>query len=141
MSATKVIYDANTLGIMKLFENMTHAQIKDCIIEDERIIFIVLEGELRQALGKQAENIRKLSAKFNKKIKIVEFSPQLLTLIKNFIHPLKVQQMHEENNIVVLESDDMKTKGLLIGRAAKNLRALENHVRRFFPELKEIKVV
>jgi transcription termination/antitermination protein NusA len=140
MSATKIIYDASVLATMKTFENMTRAAIKDCIVEEERIIFVVLEGELKKALGKGAENIKKLGEKFKKKAKVVEFSTNMLTLIKNFIHPLKVENMTEQDNVVVLESTDTKVKGLLIGRAAKNLRALENNIRRYYPDLKEIKV-
>ena len=130
-----------TLGLMKLFENITHSRIKDCIIEPEKIIFIVQENELRQALGKGAENIRKLSEKFKKRAKIVEFKPNMLDYIKNFIHPLKVEEITENDGIVTLKSSDMKTRGLLIGRAAKNLRSLEEYVKRDFPNLKEIKVI
>ena len=141
MSESKVVYDANILGIMKLFENLTHSRIKDCIVEPEKLIFIVETGELRKALGKGAENVRKLAEKFGKKVKIVEYNTDLLKLITAFIHPLKVDAMHEEDGVVVLESTDTKTKGLLIGRAAKNLRQLEDYIRRYVPALKEIKVV
>lgn len=130
-----------TLGLMKLFENMTHSKIKDCIIEPERIIFIVQDGELRQALGKGAENIKKLSEKFKKRVKIVEFKQNMLDYIKNFVHPNKLEEITEAEGIVTMKSNDTKTRGLLIGRAAKNLRALESYVKRDFPNLKEIKVV
>lgn len=141
MSNSKITYDANTLGVMKLFENITRAKIKDCIIDAEKITFVVLPGELKTGLGKNAANIKKLAEKFGKKIRIVEFKDSMLELIKSFINPLKVDAIHEEENVVILESTDTKTKGLIIGRAAKNLRALEENIKRYFPDLKEIKVV
>jgi N utilization substance protein A len=138
---SKVVYDASTLGTMKLFENMTRAKVRDCIVEPERLIFVVDFGELRKALGKGAENIKRLSEKFQKRVKVVEYNEDMLKLIQNFIHPLKVDAIHEEDGIVILESADTKTKGLLIGRAAKNLRALEENIKRYFANLKEIKVM
>ncbi len=141
MNASKVVYDVNILNDMKLFENVTHARIKDCIVEEERIIFVVEPGELRKALGKGAEHVKKLAEKFRKKIKIVEYNEQMLQLIQNFIHPLKVDQIHEEEGTVILESADTKVKGLLIGRAAQNLRKLEQYIKRYFENLKEIRVV
>ena len=141
MTESKIVYDMSTLGFMKTFENITRSRLKDCIVEKERLIFIVQAGELRKALGKNAEHVKKISLKFKKKIKVVEFNENMLTFIKNFIHPLKVDQMHEEEGIVVLESQDMHVKGLIIGRAAQNLRKLEEYVRRYFGNLKEIKVM
>jgi N utilization substance protein A len=141
MSDSKIVYDASILSTMKLFENITHARLKDCIVEEERIIFIVSPGDLMKSLGRNAEHVKRLAEKLKKKIKVVEFNSELFGFIKNFIHPLKVDAMHEEEGIVVLESSDSKVKGLLIGRAAHNLRKLEEYVKRYFPQLKEIKVV
>lgn len=140
MSNTKVVFDVNVLNTMKLFDRITHASLKDCIIEEERIIFVVNEGELGKALGKQAVNVKRLFETLKKKIKIVEFNSDKLKFISNFIHPLKVDNISEKDGIVILESHDTKTKGLLIGRAAQNLRKLEEYVRRYY-DVKEIKIV
>lgn len=139
--SSKVIYDANILGIMNSFGKITRAKLKDCIFEEEKIIFIVEPGELGKSLGKNAANVRRLSEAFRKKIKIVEYSDEMLKLIQNFIHPLKIENIYEQDGIVVLESQDQKVKGLLIGRAAQNLRKLEEYIKRYFSNLKEIKVV
>ncbi len=139
--SSKIVYDAVVLGIMNSFEKITHATLKDCIVEAEKIMFVVNIGQMRKALGKNAENVKKLSERFKKKIKIVEYSEDMLQLIQNFIRPLKVDNIYQQEGIVVLESADTKTKGLLIGRAAQNLRRLEDYIRRYFSELKEIKVV
>jgi len=94
---TKVVFDINVLNIMKTFDNVTHAKLKDCIVEEEKIIFIVSENELSKAIGKNASNVKRLAEILKKKIKIVEFSSDTLKLIKNFIHPLKADNIYEEN--------------------------------------------
>ncbi|MBU0461520.1 MAG: NusA-like transcription termination signal-binding factor [Nanoarchaeota archaeon] len=139
---TKIIYDATTLQTMSLFERITRSQIKDCFFDEvqKRMVFIVQPGHLWRALGPKGANVKKLEATLNRKIKIVEFNPDKLQFIKNMVFPLQVKNITEENGIVTLFGDDTKTKGLLIGRNAANLRNLEQNVRRYF-EITEIKVV
>ena len=57
------------------------------------------------------------------------------------IMPLKVESIEQVDDMVILHDQDTKTKGLPIGRNAQNLRNLEKNVQRFFPALKEIKVM
>ncbi|MBW2997246.1 NusA-like transcription termination signal-binding factor [Candidatus Woesearchaeota archaeon] len=140
--ASKIIYDQDTMKKMALFEQITRAKLKDFFDDpvQERLVFIVDPGELWRALGKGSANVKKLERAFNRKIKIVEFNNDLITFIKNMAHPLKVHDVTEEDGVVTIRHDDMQTKGLLIGKNARNLRNMETNVRRYF-ELKEIKVV
>lgn len=137
---TKIIYDSNAIKLMSSFESTTHATLKDFINEPERMIFIVQEGELGRAVGKQAANVKKLEAYLKKKIKIVEFHDDKLRFIQSFIYPLQLKEIHEQDGIVVMVGPDTQTKALLIGKNASNLRKLEEYVRRYF-EVKEIKVI
>jgi len=139
--ATKIVYDEDTLKKMGLFESITRAKLKD-FYDDEvqgRLVFIVLPGNLWRALGKGSVNVKKLEKAFGRKIKIVEYNEDLVTFVKNIAHPLKIHDVSEEDGIVTIRHEDMQTKGLLIGKNARNLRNMENNVRRYF-EVKEIKV-
>ncbi len=139
--ATKIVYDENTLKKMTLFESITGAKLKD-FFDDEvqgRLVFIVSPGNLWRALGKGSVNVKKLEKSFGRKIKIVEFNADLITFIKNMAHPLKINDVIEEDGIVTIRHEDMQTKGLLIGKNARNLRNMETNIRRYF-EVKEIKV-
>ena len=139
----RIKYDVSLMKIMSLFENLTHARLKDCFADEKlnNLTFVVLPGEMGKALGKRAENVKTLERKLQKKIRVVEFNPDKLEFIKNMIMPLKVSGISEdEMGVVTIAGPDPKTKGLLIGRNAQNLRNLEANVRRYF-EVKEIKVV
>lgn len=137
----KIKFDANLIKFMSLFQSLTRSKLKDCIDDGEKLVFIVEPGELFKALGKNASNLKRLENKFKKKVRIIEFHSEKLTFISKAIAPLKVDDIEEKDGIVTLKSSDTKTKGLLIGRAAKNLRNLESVVQRYFPDVKEIKVV
>ncbi|MBN1792876.1 NusA-like transcription termination signal-binding factor [Candidatus Woesearchaeota archaeon] len=136
----KITFDTEILKVMKLFDNITQAPLKDCFFDREKLIFLVEPGELGKALGKNKVNVAKLEKLLNRKIKIVEYSPDRLTFIKNYITPLKIEGISEEGEIVTIVGSDTKTKGLLIGIKAQNLRNLEKIVGKYFA-VQEIKVV
>jgi transcription termination/antitermination protein NusA len=133
-------YDNELIQYIALFEKLTFAQVHDCFFLKERLVFVVAEGELGKALGKNKVNLLKVEKLLNRKIKIVEFSPNLLQFIANFIYPIKVDDIKEEDGIVTIVGKDVQTKGLLIGAYAQNLRNLEKVVNNYF-KIKEIKVV
>jgi len=124
-----------------MFESITGAGLKDCFIQNEKIIFIVKEGEIARALGKRGMNIKKLEKLLNKKIKIIEFSTDILKFVKNVVHPLQIKEIHEKEGVVAVVPPDTKTRGYLIGHGGTSLRNTESIVKRYYPEIKEIKVV
>jgi N utilization substance protein A len=140
MTENKITFDTEILKLMKLFDDMTHSKLKDCFFDREKLVFLVEQGELAKALGKNKQNVGKMEKLLNRKIKIVEFSPDRLTFIKNYITPLKIEGISEEGDVVTIVGTDTKTKGLLIGIKAQNLRNLEKIVGKYFT-VQEIKVV
>jgi len=134
-----IIIDKSSMQHMSSFERITHAEVKDFIELEDMLIFVVQPGQLFKAIGPKGANVRKISEKMNKRIKVVEFSPDLIGFITNMIHPLKANNIRQDGKIVIIECDDTKTKGLLIGRNAQNLRRLEKVVKRYF-DIDEIKV-
>ena len=140
----KIKYGLSLITLIALFEKTTHAQVKDCFQDNvlSRLTFVVQLGELSKAVGKFGANVKHLEAKLKKKIRIVEFDPDKLVFIRHMVLPLQIQGIEEiEEGRVVITGNDTQTKGLIIGRNAANLRNLENNCRRYFPEIKEIRVV
>ncbi len=134
--------DINSLQRMSLFERITKAQIKDCF-EDEltkQVVFVVQPAQIGKALGKKAANVKKLQQAFNRKIKIVEYNPNVEKFVGNLIFPLKAEEISSEGGVITVKGPDTKTKGLLIGRNAQTLRNIEKTVKRYF-KIEEIKVI
>jgi len=137
---TKIKYDINLMRFMTLFETITQSSLKDCIDGDDQLIFIVEENHIGKAVGKNGSNVKRLSSVLKRQIKVVEFNPNVLQFIQNFIYPLVPKEVKNENGIVSIVGPDTKTKGLLIGRDGKNLNMLRDVVKRYF-SVEDIKVV
>jgi N utilization substance protein A len=137
----KIKYDLDLMRFISMFESLTRTKLKDCFIDDNELLtFVVEPGEIGRAVGKKAGNVKKIEAALKRKIKVVEYNPDVLRFVQNMILPLRVSDIKEEDGVITLTGPDSQTKGLLIGRSAANLRLLEKNVKRYF-DIKEIKVV
>ncbi len=136
----KIVLDMQTMQTIAMFEQLTGAHVKDCVPSDEQVIFIVHEGEMGKAIGKGGQHVRNLENKLKKRIKIVEYHSDVIQFVKNVVTPLELKEVKMENSTIFLAAKDLKTRGLLIGRGASNLRLFEAIVQRYFP-IKELRVV
>ena len=138
-AAGKTVYDVELIKIINLFEQITHARVKDAFYMKDTLTFVVYEGDMFKALGKNLEHLHRIETMLKRKIKIVEFNSDLIRFIANLLYPYKVQEIKEDRHIVTITDPDMKTKGLIIGAKAQNLRAYESIVKKYF-DVEEIKV-
>ncbi|MEK6966999.1 MAG: NusA-like transcription termination signal-binding factor [Nanoarchaeota archaeon] len=138
---TRIKYTSQHVQTIAFFEALTRARLKDCIDEETTGItyFVVEQNELGRALGKNAENVKRIEEKLNRKIKIVEFDPHLVNFVANLCYPVRPRNVEENGEIVTITPPDMSGRSLIIGRGAINLRAMEKVASRYF-QVKEIKV-
>jgi len=135
----KIKYDMRLIKYISLFETFTGVKAKDCI-NTNPTTFIVGENQIAKAIGKNGTNAKRLERAFNRKIKIVEFNPDILQFTKNLIYPLKIDKVYRKENTVIIDGENNATKALLIGRGGKNLENLTQIVKRHF-DIDNIKVV
>jgi NusA-like KH domain protein len=136
-----VVIDNDLLQTIAIVEKVTHARVDRCIPRDDKLIFVVGRGDARKIVGPQGAVLKKLEGQLNKRLKIIEKVDDKMLFIRNAMLPLKIVDMKEEDGIVTVYGPDEKTKGLMIGAKAQNLRFTEKVVQMYFPEVREIKVV
>ena len=133
-------YDSETIGLMMLFENITKAKVKDCFVDNNKLqLFVVEQNELSKAIGKGGSKAKMLEKILNRRLRVIEYDPDVKQFVKNVVYPLQIAEVIQENDIITLIPSDSRVRGLLIGRAAQNLRNTESIVQRYFP-IKELKV-
>ena len=137
----KITFDANSMKLMSMFESITRARLKDCFENKGQMVFVVEEGEIGKALGKKASNVKRIEDMLKKRIRIIEFSSDIVKFVRNVIMPNKAEDITYSDGIITITPTDPKSRGFLIGRAAEILRNNEEIVKRYYSELKEIKVV
>lgn len=125
---------------MTTFENLTRSKVKDCYInQNKQVVFVVEAGEAGKAIGKNGVNVRRISDKLKKNIKVIEFNPDVVKFIANAICPLKSERIYQEDNVVNITTNGPRLKALLIGRDRRNLKALQELISKYFDV--EIKIL
>ena len=136
-----VIIDTDLLQTIAVVEKITHARVDRCIPKDDKLVFIVEHGDARKIVGPQGVTLKSLEQQLGKRLKVIEKTEDKQQFIRNAFLPLRIVEMKEADGIVTLVGPDEKTKGLMIGAKAHNLRFLEKIVQTYFPDVREIKVV
>ena len=121
----EVRLDNQTLLHIGLFERITKARVKDCVEAEDKIIFMVDNGFISKAVGKNGENVSKLRKTIGKTIQIIEYSDDPMQFIKSVFHPYEVEKVDIESRGDVIHATvkvNPALKAKAIGRAGRNLK-------------------
>lgn len=130
----RIKYDTSLIQAMALFERFTHSKLKDCLVDkDSTFIFVVGQHQAGRAIGRGGERLRKLRELLKRKIKIVEFDPEVTQFVRNLLYPLQVKDVRADGDTVIIEGTGMANRALLIGKGRQNLLQYEEIVKRHFP--------
>jgi N utilization substance protein A len=129
---------ADEMRYIALFENVSGASVKDCIIDEEqgRVIFIVNPGQVGVAIGRGGRNIHTLEKMTGKKQEIIEYSEDPAQFIKNALKPAVVKEVRvterTDGKKIAVVTVSPKDKGVAIGKNGKNAERLRFLSKRYF---------
>jgi N utilization substance protein A len=135
---TEIKLTSDELRLMSLFQSVTSATARDCIVDDkmERVIFVVNKGQMGLAIGKGGSTIKQLQNVVARKVELVEFSDDPSEFIRNMLNPDMVNEIRisDRNDgtkqaIVVV---DQKKKGAVVGREGRNAEKARLLAKRYF---------
>ena len=126
-----VKFDTETLRLMTLFENLTGVPVKDCLVEDNIVYFLVNEENVGMAIGKNGNSVKNIENVINKTVKIFGFSSDLNKFVKNLIpRAIDIKINNQGGKTVVEVSVEKSDRPVIIGREGKNLKILKEFLRR-----------
>lgn len=125
--------DAESLRTFALFERITGAELKDMMEEEDRVIFVVVEGQLGRALGKGAQNLKHLKESFNKEIVLVGHAADREQFVKNLFHRFTVESIEWEDrngDIIAHVKIPQEDRGKAIGKGGRNIQLVRSLAKR-----------
>lgn len=131
-------FTGREMRYIALFESITGATARDCIIDDglKRIILIVKEGDAGTAIGRKGKNIHLLEKMTGKRHEIIEYSENPVQFIKNALKPAKVREIRiterPNGKSIAVVSVNPRDKGVAIGKNGKNAERARFLVKRYF---------
>ncbi|MBA7504101.1 Transcription termination/antitermination protein NusA [subsurface metagenome] len=126
MHRKAVKIDEESIKLITLFNNLTGAVVKDCIVVPgkmgvrDKVIFLVLKEDVGKAIGRNGENVKVLKEKLQKTIDIIGFSEDIKEFIQNILNTSKVRNVEIRENIskkkTVIITVAPEDKGKAIGK-------------------------
>jgi N utilization substance protein A len=125
-----ISFDTEKIRLINLFENLTGAPIRDCIIENNTVYFIVESGKIALAIGKNGSSIKHAEKVMKKNIKVFEFSDDCKKFAKNLI-PQAIDVKLIKNDKKILEIHvEKRNRALVIGRDGRTLNIFKKLLQR-----------
>ncbi|MFX0020072.1 MAG: NusA-like transcription termination signal-binding factor [Promethearchaeota archaeon] len=138
--------DRKAMELISLFNNITGAIIKDCLIfqspenNADVVIFLVKKEDVGKAIGKAGEHVKDLMAKLQKKIDVIPWSDKLEEFIQFILNTsknsIKVQNIEIRENKnqkkTVIISVRPQDRGKAIGKEGSMIRKIKMLVLRHF---------
>ena len=135
---TGIKITCDEMRYIALFESISGASVKDCIIDEEqkRAIFTVNQGQVGVAIGRGGRNIHQLEKMTGKKHEIIEYSEDPAQFIKNALKPAAVKEVRvterTDGKKIAVVTVNPKDKGVAIGKNGKNAERLRFLAKRYF---------
>ena len=134
----KIKLTPDELRLISLFQSITSASARDCIVDDkmERVIFIVNKGHMGLAIGKGGATIKQLQNVVEKKVELVEYSENASEFIRNIlnsemVNDIKINERSDGSKQAVVFVDP-KRKGVVVGREGRNAEKARLLAKRYF---------
>ena len=134
----KIKLTPDELRLISLFQSITSASARDCIVDDkmERVIFIVNKGHMGLAIGKGGATIKQLQNVIAKKVELVEYSDNASEFIRNIlnsemVNDIKINERSDGSKQAVVFVDP-KRKGVVVGREGRNAEKARLLAKRYF---------
>ena len=136
--STGIKFTSLEMRYIALFQSITGATVKDCIVDPDlnRIIVVVKEGNIGMAIGKKGKNIHTLERMTGKKHEVIEHSENPAQFIKNALKPAKVDEVRiterMDGKTIAVISVNPKDKGVAIGKNGRNAERIRFLAKRYF---------
>jgi len=130
---TDIMLSNENMQYINMASKITNTDILDCMIAEDKLIFIVRKGQLGAAIGIKAKNLEKLRNLFKKNIKFAEFDEDKERFIVNLCKPYKINNITldgEGEHIVAKIEVDISDKSKIIGKGGRNIDIIRKLAKR-----------
>jgi N utilization substance protein A len=122
-----------SMDFIRTATDICHVDILDCLVQDDKVVFVVRQGHLGAAIGKKAKNLERLRTLFKKSIKFVEYNADKTQFIRNLSKPYELKEIifsGSEDEPLVRITVNPKDKSKLIGKRGSNIEIIRNLAQR-----------
>ena len=125
--------------LIGFFEEESGATVRDCVRDDDRVVFVVAAGEMADAIGPQGRTVSRIEDRVNRRVELVEDADDPATFVANALRPAPVYDVSvggreddDETETVAYAEVNAADFGAAIGRDGRNIEMAERLTARHF---------
>ncbi len=135
LSRIKITHEE--MRYIALFESLTGASLKDCVVdEDGTILITVKPEEIGLVIGRKGSNIRLLRSVTGRDIRVFEYHNNPEAFVKNALKPARVYEVRiverPDGSRVGIVRVDSRDKRIAIGKNGRRIRRVRLLSKRYF---------
>ncbi|MGM0605035.1 MAG: NusA-like transcription termination signal-binding factor [Halobacteriota archaeon] len=117
-----------------LFDELTDVTPRDCLVEDDRLVFVIPAGEMAAAIGPDGRTVTRVERAIGRTIELVEDADTAEAFVERTLAPAVVRGMtiSEQNGRVAFVEVDEADRGVAIGAGGRNIETARTLARRHF---------
>ncbi|MEF8879635.1 MAG: NusA-like transcription termination signal-binding factor [Candidatus Thermoplasmatota archaeon] len=124
---TDISLSNKNVQYINMASRVTQADILDCLINDDQLVFIVKKGQMGAAIGRKAKHLEKLRSMFKKSIKFVELVDDKKQFVINLFKPYNIEKVElkgDEKKPVARVKVKPGDKAKAIGKNGSNIETI-----------------
>ncbi|MFW5917757.1 MAG: NusA-like transcription termination signal-binding factor [Halorubrum sp.] len=116
------------------FDELTGVAPKDCLVEGDRLVFLVPAGEMAAAIGQAGETVEEAERRLNKSIELVEDADTAEAFVASALSPAAVNAVtiSEQNDRVAYVEVAEPDRGVAIGADGTNIDTARRLAKRHY---------
>jgi len=135
---------AEQLQLISWLEQNSGVQPLDAVDSPESVVFVVRQGDLGKAIGKDGLMLHKLEKKIGKRVEFVEYNESLEGFLGNLFKPVAIEQVQmsaaANGGQAIMLKVDFKNKGLAIGKGGSKIKRARELAKRHFA-IEDLKIM
>ena len=117
-----------------LFEDETDATAHDCLVFDERVVFLVAAGEMATAIGPGGRTVQSVENRIGRSVELVEDADTPEAFVASALAPAAVRHVtiSRQNDTVAYVEVAEEDRGVAIGAGGKTIDTARELARRHY---------
>ncbi|ELZ94925.1 transcription elongation factor NusA-like protein [Haloferax mucosum ATCC BAA-1512] len=130
----KVTLSDTARRFIALFEDETGATAHDCLVFDDRVVFLVAAGDMATAIGPGGRTVQSVERRIDRSVELVEDADTPEAFVASALAPAAVRHvtLSEQNDTVAYVEVAEADRGVAIGSSGKTIDTARELARRHY---------
>lgn len=130
MTAVKIGFDE--IRLINALDSIARVSAKDCFVEEDTVVYLVPNKDMRQAIGKNGSTIEKVRKQIGKNVELFEYSAKPEEFFSKAFYKASLDGVEikkaNKKNVAVVKTDSTNKKVIL--RNLKRLNKIKELAKR-----------